>query len=658
MRRAVATCSAALYLAHAPFSFALAEDVVVVTATRFADSRRDLPVGVSVITADDLRRSASSNLAEILAQFGLLHVRDNAGTPNAQIDLRGFGATGDQNTLVLLDGVRISEQEQSPAQLSRIPLESIERIEILRGGGAVLYGGGASGGTVNIITRRARSGETSGYALARAGGYGTREARAGFERQGEALGLSLALSDEDTGGYRRNNRFQQTNLAGRLEARGGHGRAYVRFGYEEQRLRLPGSLSEAQLAADPRQTLTPDDFSQRRGGQVVLGGAWQAGRSELSADVAYRDKRANAFFALFGGFYTDTRAEAWSFTPRAKLAFDAFGRSHEVVLGAELERWGYDTRSAASAATIGTPFSQRRGELHNAALYAQGSFWAGPATRLVAGARMQRNRDRLAEQIFPRDERGATRTLQAHELAVRHGLGGGWWAYTRAGRSFRFANFDDNACFFPPCAERLMKPQTAQSGELGVEFERAGLRARAALYAMRLRDEIYFSPLVFANVNLSPTERRGLELEAAWRAAPGLELSAGLALLEARFRSGRYGGVDVAGKEVPLVPRAIATAAASWHWAPRSRVNASLRWVGRQRYDNDQANGFARLQPGYALAGLKFEHRIGRMELALEASNLFDRRYYSYGVWDFANSFSAFPAAGRAVYATLAWRPG
>src|SRR5437763_17105514 len=90
------------------------QDQIVVTATRFPDAKRDLPVGVSIITADDIRRSASSNLGDILAQFGLLQIRDLAGTQNPQLDLRGFGITGDQNTLVLLDGIRISENELTP----------------------------------------------------------------------------------------------------------------------------------------------------------------------------------------------------------------------------------------------------------------------------------------------------------------------------------------------------------------------------------------------------------------------------------------------------------------------------------------------------------------------------------------------------------------
>src|SRR5258706_7625399 len=173
------------------------DDVVVITATRFADSRRDLPIGVTVITADDIRKSASSNLGDILAQFGLLQIRDLAGTQNPQLDLRGFGITGDQNTLVLLDGLRITESDLESAQLSAIPLDSIDRIEIVRGGGAVLYGAGATGGTINIITRRNRPGEVRALALARAGGYGTEEVRGSFARHGDTFGGGIAASYED-----------------------------------------------------------------------------------------------------------------------------------------------------------------------------------------------------------------------------------------------------------------------------------------------------------------------------------------------------------------------------------------------------------------------------------------------------------------------------
>src|SRR5438477_7057672 len=206
------------------------DETVVITATRFADARRDLPIGVTVITADDIRKSASSNLPDILAQFGLLQIRNLAGTQNQQIDLRGFGITGDQNTLILIDGLRITENELESAQLSAIPLESIERIEIVRGGGAVLYGGGATGGTINIITRRSPAGETRGNAVARAGGFGTEEVRGGFSRQGEVFGGGVAASYEDTHGYRSNSRYRQRSGFGHLDALRPSGRADLKIG--------------------------------------------------------------------------------------------------------------------------------------------------------------------------------------------------------------------------------------------------------------------------------------------------------------------------------------------------------------------------------------------------------------------------------------------
>jgi iron complex outermembrane recepter protein len=639
-------------------SLCVAQDQsIVITATRFPDSKRDLPVGVTVITADDIRRSASSNLGDILAQFGLLQIRDLAGTQNPQVDLRGFGITGDQNTLVLLDGLRLNEADLESAQLSAIPLESIERIEIVRGSGAVLYGDGATGGVINIITRRLRPGERRAHALGRAGGYGTEEARAGFSRQGEMFGGGLIGSYEDTKGYRRNSRYRQRNALARVDGDFGATRAYLKLGVDEQRQRLPGSLTEAQIAADPRQTTTPDDWRERDGAQFALGGTQALGRHELSADLGYRQRTTKAFFAAFGGFFTDTDANLWSFTPRAKLAFDALGRTHELILGADYERWDYGTLSASSPATTAAPFSRRNGEQDSIGWYAQTNFWVAPQTRLVLGARTQRIAQRLTEEVFPLDERRSAQRLEAYEAAVRHNFLTGWAVYAKYGKSFRVANFDENACFFPPCAPQLLLPQTALSSELGLEYENRAFRLRASGHDIKLENEIYFSPLTFSNINLSPTERRGLEFEGAWHATRALDLRAALALQQARFRSGVYGGVEVSGKTVPLVPEVLATAGASWTFAPRTRLDVNLRHVGRQRFDNDQANTFPRAMPQYTLADAKLEHRLGRRwEAALEVRNLFDKRYFSYAATTGADTFSALPAPGRAAYASLAWR--
>jgi len=133
---------AALVAAAAPFALAqnTGEPAVVVTATRFPESRLEAPIGMTVITAEQIAESTAKTLPELLSREAGIVTRDNAGSPDWQIDMRGFGITGDQNTLVLFDGQRLNENELVSVRWSAIPIESIERIEIMRGSGSVLYG--------------------------------------------------------------------------------------------------------------------------------------------------------------------------------------------------------------------------------------------------------------------------------------------------------------------------------------------------------------------------------------------------------------------------------------------------------------------------------------------------------------------------------------
>ena len=627
-------------------------DAVVITATRFEDSKRDLPVGVTVITAEDIQRSASTNLGDILAQYGLLQIRDLAGTRNPQVDLRGFGVTGDQNTLIMVDGLRLSESELVSAQINSIPLDSIERIEIVRGSGTVLYGANATAGTINIITRAPKPGETRGRALARYGSFRSKEVRVSGDAMGDAIGAGFSVTGEDADGYRRNSAYRQTAFGGRVEAKGGSNEAWLKLGADQQSQRLPGSLTEQQIKDDPRQTKTPDDWTRRDGAYAILGGRQRIGDHEVAADLGYRQKSTQAFFALFGGFFTDTDAGVWNFTPRAKLAF---GRN-ELIFGLDLEGWEYETRSSNDPSTISAPFSHRAGSQDSSAAYAQASLWAAQATRVVLGYRFQRVDQTIEEKVFPADKRGRSDDLEGYEAALRQGLGGGFSGYAKYTKSFRLANFDENACFFPPCNPTLLLPQTAKGVEGGLEVERGGVRGRVAAYQIDLENEIYFSPLTFSNVNLQPTRRRGLEVEGSWRATQTFDLRAAATWLDARFRSGVYGSVDVTGNKVPLVPERIATAGASWLFLPKSRASFNVRYVGPQRFDNDQANTFPREQPSYTVYDLKLEQRLARWDLALELRNLFNRKYFSYGTATGANTFSALPAPGFAAYATVGYR--
>ncbi|MGP1678764.1 MAG: TonB-dependent receptor [Burkholderiales bacterium] len=652
---------AVLAIALFPCLNTFAEDAVVVTATRFPERALDAPVGVRIITREDIEASAASSLSDLLSKFGGLYVRNNSGSPDQQLDLRGFGITGDQNTLVLLDGVRINENDLSTTRLSSIPLQAIERIEILPGSGAVPYGAGASGGTVHIITKGPQPGEKNARVYAGGGSYGLLDTRASANLAGERLGLALNASHLESDGYRRNNQLRQENIQGDLRFAEAGQQVGLKFAADRQRLRLPGSRNELQYADDPRGTATPNDYSFRDGENATLYARHSIGRFELAADVSYRHQ-LSAIFTEAIPLYGQTNLDTLAFSPRARVRFEPFGVRSEFVLGGDIVDGNYKRRFAVDPAALTSPQVTNVASQNSDGVFVQYNAQLNQGTKFSLGWRTQRVSDKLnTDSIFgaPTDQT-QSRSPKAYELALRHDFNDAFALLGKFGTSFRTATVDDNGL---TTSGNLLEPQTARNREFGAEYRSPGLRLRANFYQMDLDNEIYFSPLALGpapfffpgtNVNLSPTRRSGAEFSGTWRALRDLELSALLNLQTARFRSGVYGGVDVSGRDVPLVPKRLAVLRASWQATPRLQLHGSARYVGRQRYDNDQANLFAGVMPAYTLADLRLAYLLGNWRLAAGVNNLTDRKYFSYGIVDTpftcVTPSCVYPEAGRTYF--------
>jgi iron complex outermembrane recepter protein len=662
MKSARARAAAAFVVAlHAvPVAAQDPADAVVVTATRFPERALGTAVGTRVISAGDIARSAARTLPEILGQLGGLHIRDSSGSPNQQLDLRGFGITGDQNTLVLLDGVRMSEIDLSSPKLMSIPLESIERIEILAGGGGVAYGSGTTGGTINIITRSPQPNTQSGSVFAGGGSLSTYDLRGNATASGERLGLGMYANAYKTNNYRDNNRFDQVNLLGDLRYALDRGALSLRFGANDQNLRLPGALTQAQIAANPRQASTPNDYSTLKGAFATASGNYTFGPVEVAADLAYRNSTSEAFFdSSFFPTYLQSVTTTTQFSPRFRWELAPGGFRSQLIGGFDWLEGELDRRFAGSAAGLGSPFGQSEATQRSSALWGQVLVDLADRARLNLGARSARVENKLTTiEPAPTSQQSQTRSPTAYDAALRFGLTE-WLALSgRYARSYRIPTVDENAFTL---TGQLLEPQTAKQGDVGLELRVPTFMARATWYKIDLENEIFFMPLAppfGANVNLPPTERWGWEFALRWQPAPTFELAAGLNLLNAEFKEGTFGGVSVAGKEVPLVPNMLANVRLAWTFMPRTVLSASYDYVGKQLYDNDPANTFPSEMPAYSLVGVKVTYQHGPFTLAASVANLFDEQYYSYGIVNTFNcpTFCAYPQAGRTAFASVQYR--
>jgi iron complex outermembrane receptor protein len=199
-------CGAFFTISNPSFVFAQnSQSTVVVTGSRFEENLNEVPANVKVITRDEIANSTSNNIPDVLSQIGGLNVRSlNPGQLNldATVDMGGYGATANSTTLILIDGQRINPIDSSSVSWGSIPLDSIERIEVLQGGASVQYGNGAVGGVINIIT----NGNTSrlNQATVSYGSYNTLVNNAILRDTYQDTTYQLTANTSNTNGWRQN----------------------------------------------------------------------------------------------------------------------------------------------------------------------------------------------------------------------------------------------------------------------------------------------------------------------------------------------------------------------------------------------------------------------------------------------------------------------
>ncbi|HEX5464322.1 MAG TPA: TonB-dependent receptor, partial [Burkholderiales bacterium] len=651
---------------------------VVVTATRFAEPRTDQPVNMTVITAQDIHQSAAKTVPDLLSEQAGVAIHDFYGNnaDSTMVDLRGFGATGGQNTLILLNGRRLTAPDLAGVQWSSIPLSAIDRIEILRGGGAVLYGDGATAGVINIITKSPV--RTGNHATLRGsiGSYDTRQGSVNANLFGESAGINFTASNYESDGYRDNNHDRQLDGDAKLTWLTENGSLAFKAGIDNQSIRLPGgrtvqpSAGIDQLATDRRGTDTPLDYATRDGNHAALD--WQAhvGAADFDVGLGYRTRRQTSYF-FFSGFpdYRITDLDIWSFTPRARLKHRLFGTDNTLVVGVDWYRWGYNLRHSNDPSNIGQPIDNIDATQENTAVYIRNTTKLNPRTTLTAGARRERYHI-SASDIYDATAPGAgfgaaatpgsqTDTENAFELGLRYQLTPHWAATAKFERSFRFANIDEIYGFSATGLGqfKFLLPQTARTWEAGAEWHTHQASLRASVFRMDVDNEIHLDAYTagIGNTNLPPSRRQGLELNGQWQATPALTLRTAYTYTDARFREGVLPGssfstqnVDIAGKAVPLVPRHQFTLGASWAVAPQTQLNLSGYYASSQFMDNDEGNTFFTKIPAYTVVNFKVVHRSGPWRISGAINNLFDQHYYTYAVrtTSAADRYSAYPLPG------------
>ncbi len=582
-------------------------DQIVVTASRLPERRAEVAGDVSVLTRADIERAGQATLTELLATLPGVEITRNGGAGAVtSVFLRGANRN---HSLVLVDGVRMTSASLGSARLEHLPLELVERIEVVRGPMSTLYGSEAIGGVIQIFTRRG-GGAPRAHVRAGLGGLGLATLDAGLTGGADGLRYALSVGHAEQDGQSASN-----------PDAGPWTYNPDKDGYRNRRAAL-----SLEYDLDARHVLS-------------LRGLASDGLSQFDDGLGFSgetvDSRARARLGNAGVGLTSRLGADWTSSLRADYAYENVrthgnGYASHITLDQWQLGWQLDGRTAPGD-------------------------WVLLLERLdqkvggdVGYARDRRERDAILlgwRRDFGRHRLHANARHDDDSQFGGHATGGfgyglrltpAWRAELAWGSAYRAPAFDD--LYWPGGGNPELRPETARNLEAAVKHQAGDRLVSATVYRNRVEDLIQWAPGPGGNWrpdNIAHADLRGLTL--AWRDRLG-DFDA-----RASVDFQRAEDADT-GQHLPLRARRHASLGLDWR-AGAWTLSADL--VARDARYADAGN--SQRLPGHVVIDLGARYRIDRdWSIDARLANALDVDYQLARGYD---------APGRNLFVAVAYAP-
>ena len=671
---------------------------VVVSASRTEQRSFDAPAAIQSVDRETIENAGPQvNLSESLNRVpGLTILNRQNYAQDLQLSIRGFGARsafGIRGIRLLVDGIPATTPD-GQGQGSSISLTSIDRIEVLRGPLAQMYGNSA-GGVIQAFTREAPA-QPEFDAQYYAGSFGLRRSDWQYAGRVGDYGLVADYSTFDTDGYRDNSQTERKQFNGKLSF-GPSEKTRVNVVFNQFEMPLaqdPLGLTAAQMAANPQQagtnstgTKTATDFRVRK---TVLQN--QLGTSLTHTIDSDRSVTARVYYGTRDNLQFQVGAAAgpningaWTGLNRIYYG-TGFQYNEQTQIGTTPLQWvaGYEfdrssERRQAGAAAVGEKTTTTRNEdnrAENSDVFVQGTALLSEKVSMVAGLRYSTVHF-SSDDFYLLDGRNGSGNSDYHAanpvLGVTYHASDTFNVYANYGRGLETPTLAEVAYRDSgtptPIAEfnPTLNASTSRHYELGAKWvPTSGTRLDFTRFQINSTDEIVVSTSNSGQTalkNAPGTSRAGWELAGRTRLSPHVSASVSASRIDAQFSqpytstSGIVQTTVASGNKLPGIPQHFLFTELLWSSQPMqegkksnalgSRAGIEFTQAGRL-YANDTNTASA---DGYATLNAKFSHGwamgAGSLTAYARIDNLTNERYVGSVIVNQASSQFYEPAPGR-----------
>ena len=621
------------------------EREIASTATRYPEPRSGIAAYTTILTENEIRNSPSTNLPDLLKSIAGAQVSDIGGNRKLYlVDLRSFGSTTSLNTLILVDGRRVNTTGSTEAEWTKIPLDRIKRIEVIRGGrGAVLFGNNTDGGIINIITENPLGIPSLPGIGIDIGSYNLKKGSATISGASEnrSFGINSNLLTSD--GYRENGSTDSRDFGinARFSISGAGGISFW-SGFHQDTTGSPGLKNGGDLSGENYSSIPNDytdttDYYFHTRPELALGDKLYA-----STDVSFRKNDSTTFTPDTGSIITTERvADTFIFSPQLLIKIPGNGYSNRLLVG-----WDYrDTQEWINRGSETTTGSYNFGN-RVAGYYIHDDLILADKISISIGLR----REEAESKFHPLTPNTSSASADSDTAGINYNYGDGSNLYLNYTTGHRFPLGEELYDLDTGSVNTSLEMQDSTSTELGFKRQASSVAFYTLnLFRLEIEKEIIPTPFTSVASNLDgTTKREGFEF--SYTVDPGFYLAT-LSWVQrtATIQSGLYKG-----KVIPGCAENIGSFNISLRLGDGMILALSGNYAGESFLHGDFENALDKQKP-YTIYNTKVAQKIGKLSAFVEIDNFTDVEYSEYSALVGLSNDEAYqPSPGRNYHLGIA----